>query len=59
MSGKIAAGKRIHVLSEQIKPTFKINVKSCLWFEGSQACSSGMARDILAWAAETSSLLGS
>lgn len=45
--------------SEQIKPTFKINVKSCLWFEGSQAHSSGMARDISAWAAETSSLLGS
>lgn len=49
-SGKIAAGKQIHVLPEQIKLAFKINVKSPQ-FEESQAHGSATARGILAWAA--------
>lgn len=50
-SGKIAAGKQIHVLPEQIKLAFKINVKSPPQFEESQAHGSATARGILAWAA--------
>lgn len=45
----------MHVLSEQIKLTFKINAKSHPWYEGRQACSSGMGGDILRWSVEESS----
>lgn len=45
----------MRVLLEQIKLTFKINVKSHPWYERRQACSSGMGRDILRWAVEESS----
>lgn len=47
----------MQVLSEQIKLTFKINVKSHPWYEGRQARSSGMGRDILRWAVEANSPL--
>lgn len=36
----------MRVLSEQIKLTFKINVKSHPWYEERQACSSGRGRDV-------------
>lgn len=41
-SGKITASTQMHVLSEQIKLTFKINVKSHPWYEGRQARGSGL-----------------
>lgn len=45
----------MHVFLEQIKLTFKINVKSHPWYEGRQPCSSGKGRDILRWAVEANS----
>lgn len=45
----------MRILSEQIKLTFKINVKSHPWYERRQTCSSGRGREILKWDVQESS----
>lgn len=54
-SEKITASTQMHVLSEQIKLTFKINVKSHPCYAGRQAPRSGVGRAILRWAMEANS----